>query len=216
VFVVDDEPFVLQSLAGVLESYGLHAETFASGAAFLAQFDPNRRGCLLIDLKLPDMTGIELYRQIREQGGHMPAIMFSGRGSIPEVSESMRAGAIDFLEKPVDSELLANRVREALIADLEQQGQFELCHELRKRVATFSPRERQVGGFVLDGLTAKQIAERLGIETKTVEVHRSRLVRKAASGSTLEFVRDMASCGTSDSKSFDELLASQSDAKRNG
>lgn len=208
VFVVDDEPFVLETVSAILDSYQIRSKTYASASSFLHSFNPDQRGCMLIDLKLPDMSGIELHNRVRDLGGCMPAIMFSGRGSIPDVSESMRGGAVDFLQKPVDADVLAERVREAIKTDARELSQRELFHALRERVRTFSPRERQVGGYVLDGMTAKLIADRLGIETKTVEVHRSRLVRKAGSGSTLEFVRDLASCGVRDSISFSELLVS--------
>ena len=118
----------------------------------------------------------------------------------------MRAGAIDFLQKPLQKDLLVQRITEALRVDREtRQKQIEFV-QLRDRMMLFSPRERQVAGYVVDGMTAKEIASKLGIETKTVEVHRSRLVRKAESGSTLEFVRDLASYGIRDSQAFFDLI----------
>ena len=207
VYVIDDEPAVLRSLETLLNHKGFATKCYENPDQFLQEFDAGKPGCLLVDLHLPSMSGIALVHRVRAMGSLSPAIMFSGSGTIAEVAQSMRDGAIDFLEKPVETDVLCNRIREAFEKDTSLRDEQTRFGELRDRLSSLSPRERQVAALVIDGMTAKEIAAQLGIETKTVEVHRSRLVRKAGFESTLEFVRDLACYGIRTSQSFRELVA---------
>jgi two-component system response regulator FixJ len=187
VHIVDDDEAVRQSLAFLLSSAGLAVRVYESATAFLRGLGNVQGGCLITDVRMPDMTGIELVRRIRERACSLPAIVITGHGDVALAVEAMKAGARDFIEKPFDEEAILAAVRAAL--DRHGQGDDHDLAELTTRLASLSERERQV----LDGLVAGQpnkvIARDLGISPRTVEVYRANLMTKMQAKSLSELIR---------------------------
>ena len=189
VFVVDDDASVLKALARLLRSAGLNVVAFASPQAFLEQRDPDAPGCLVLDVAMPGLDGLELQQALAAQGGAPPVVFLTGHGDIPMSVRAMKQGAIDFLTKPVhEDDLLA-----AVHAAIEKDRMFRhACAELnviRQRLATLTPREREVLKHVVAGKLNKQIAADLGTVEKTIKVHRARLMAKLQVRSLAELVR---------------------------
>jgi FixJ family two-component response regulator len=189
VFLVDDDPRVLKALARLLASDGWITQTYRSAREFLAGHDAAAPGCLVLDLLMPEMTGLDLQQELARLGQHRPIIFLSGRGDVPSSVSAMKSGAVDFLTKPVDAKLLLEAVQRAVERDGRQRAQADRLHGLTSRLATLTVREREVLDGVVAGLLNKQIAGRLGIVEKTVKVHRARAVAKMGARSTAELVR---------------------------
>ena len=189
VYLVDDDPAVLESLQWLMESAGFTVAVFASPAALLAQLPQVPRGCLVIDLRLPGVSGTEVIHQLRERGVHLPAMVITGHGDVSAAVRAMQAGAIDFIEKPFDETLLLDRVRAALSMDQQQAASEEHLGKVRAVYARLTPREREVMGLVVRGHLNKQIAAELGLSPKTIEVHRAHVMDKMKAGSLAELVR---------------------------
>lgn len=189
VYVVDDDDAVRNSLRLLLRSSGIDAVTHASATEFLTAHDEAAPGCLLLDVRMPDMTGLELQRQLHRRGVSLPIIFITGHGDIPMAVDAMRLGAFDFLQKPFRDEDLLDRVRRALEHDrlrrLERQGRDDVA----TRIATLTPREREVMALVTRGLANKVIAADLGLSQRTVEIHRSRVMEKMGAASLAQLVR---------------------------
>jgi FixJ family two-component response regulator len=189
VFVVDDEPSVLKSTARLLRATGMDAETFGSAQAFLECFDPERPGCLLLDLSMPGLDGLALQQFLASRGIGLPVVFLSGRGDIPATVRAMRQGAVDFLTKPVDPGDLLAALRRALEQDRLARLAGGCAAELRARFAALTAREHQVLRNVIAGRLNKQIAADLGVTEKTVKVHRAHIMEKLAVASLPELTR---------------------------
>lgn len=189
VYIVDDEIIVRQSLEALLNSSGLRTHASRSAEEFLTLDLRGRPGCVILDMRMPGMSGVELLNRLGERRFSMPVIMLSAYGNVPTAVRAMRGGAIDFIEKPYSNEYLVQRVRDALEMDrLRRQDRSERVETL-KRLAMLTPRENDVLEFLLDGQTNKAIADRLGVSSKTVESHRARLMIKMAAESLAELIR---------------------------
>ncbi len=195
VFLVDDDPRVLKALARLLSSDGWTTRPYRSAREFLAEHDATAPGCLILDLLMPEMTGLDLQQELALLGEHRPIIFLSGRGDVPSSVTAMKSGAVDFLTKPVDAGALLEAVRRATARDLRQRAHADRVNGLASRLATLTVREREVLDGVVSGLLNKQIAGRLGIVEKTVKVHRARAVAKMGARSTAELVRMVEAAG---------------------
>jgi FixJ family two-component response regulator len=198
VFLVDDDPRVLKALARLLTSDGWITQTYRSAREFLAEHDATAPGCLILDLLMPDMTGLNLQQELARLGERRPIIFLSGRADVPSSVTAMKLGAVDFLTKPVDAKSLLEVVRRAAERDVRQRAQADRVHGVAVRLATLTVREREVLDGVVSGLLNKQIAGRLGIVEKTVKVHRARAVAKMGARSTAELVRMVEAAGHGD------------------
>ena len=187
VHIVDDDEAVRQSLAFMLSSAGLAVRVYESASAFLAGLDTIQDGCLVTDIRMPDMTGIDLLRRIRAKARSLPAIVITGHGDVPLAVEAMKAGAIDFIEKPFDEEAILNAVKTALErAEGAPDGDLAA---IAARLQTLSERERQVLEGLVAGHPNKVIAATLGISPRTVEVYRANLMTKMEAKSLSELIR---------------------------
>jgi FixJ family two-component response regulator len=178
VFVVDDEPGVRKALSRLLSAAGFAVRTFESPQTFLEKHDPSTPGCLVLDIAMPGLNGLELQAALAESGCERSIIFLTGHGDIPMSVQAIKAGAIDFLTKPVDDEALLAAVRTAMERDRlarRERGELQI---IRTRLATLTPREREVLEHVVAGQLNKQIAADLGIGEKTVKVHRGRVMEK--------------------------------------
>jgi len=196
VFVVDDDLDVLKSLARLLRSADLEVATFGSPGEFLLQHDPRAAGCLVLDLSMPGLNGLELQEALTAKGCAIPIIFLTGRGDIPMSVQAMKRGALDFLTKPVNDEDLLKAVAAALEKDrVERQNRAEL-DEIQQRLATLTQREREVLTHVVSGQLNKQIASDVGTVEKTIKVHRARVMEKMKVRSVAELVRLTERVGT--------------------
>lgn len=189
VFVVDDDDGVRTSLGILLDSAGYQPATFASATEFLEQYDPARPGCLLLDMRMPEMSGMELLHALSGRGAFLPVIFITGHGDVPIAVEAMKNGAFDFLQKPFGQHDLLERVGRALAADQEAREALLRTGELRRRVGTLTPREKEVMSLVVAGNANKVIAMDLGLSERTVEIHRARVMEKMATRSVAHLVR---------------------------
>ena len=189
VFVVDDDSAVRDSLQWLLESVGMSVKAYGSANALLAEADESCRGCLVVDLRLPGLSGLDLMDQLTSKGIKLPTIMITGHGDVTAAVRAMKAGAIDFIEKPFNDEILLDRVRAALAMDVEQFASVEYLREIEARAQRLTPREVQVMALVVQGKLNKQIATELGLSHKTIEVHRAHVMEKMQAGSLAQLVR---------------------------
>lgn len=179
VYVVDDDPGLVRSLAALLEAHGYAVEACTSAEAFLRRFDPGRRACLLLDLRMPGTDGAELHRRLAEQGCRLPVIILTAHGDIPAAVRAMKAGAIDFIEKPAREEHLLASIEEARWIALTNRPRRTIPREIvAERLARLTPREREVLDQLVLGRLNKEIADALGISQRTVEIHRARVREK--------------------------------------
>jgi len=189
VFVVDDDPAVLKGLSRLLRAARLTVSTFSSSQEFLEQLDPLGPGCLVLDLAMPGLNGLELQEALMKKGNAVPIIFLTGHGDVPTSVQAMKRGALDFLTKPVNDEDLLKAVYAAIEKDRNaRQARAEL-DEIRERLATLTPREREVLTHVVSGQLNKQIAFDLGTVEQTIKVHRARVMEKMKVHSVAELVR---------------------------
>jgi len=189
VFVVDDDMAVRRSLARLLRSAGLNVETFPSAREFLDRLPSAPAGCIVLDVRMPGMTGPELFDQMAGKGLSLPVVFLTGHGDVPTSVRAMKKGAVDFLLKPVDDEVLLQAIRQAVARHVSQQAREQERWSIEGRLRRLSAREREVMEYVIRGDLNKQIAADLGISEKTVKVHRGRVMAKMEAGSVAELVR---------------------------
>lgn len=188
VFIVDDDEPVCDSLSLLLESMGLDTQVFHSAQAFLDGHD-GRPGCLLLDVRMPGLSGMDLQKRLTEMGKTLPIVFISGHGDIPMAVEAMKAGAIDFLQKPFRDQELLDCVQKALASLDQSQAQQTAVAEASACFESLTPRERQVLDYLVDGAANKVIASELNISPRTVEIHRARVMEKMQVRSLPELVK---------------------------
>jgi FixJ family two-component response regulator len=189
VFVIDDDPLVRESVADLLNSAGLTVQTFGSAVEFVQAKRPDVPACLILDVKLPDISGLDLQAELAKSGIETPIVFLTGHGDIPMSVRAMKAGAVEFLTKPFGKQELLDAINEALLRDGEVRKQRSESFALEKRHATLTPRERQVLALVVTGRLNKQIAGELGTTEETIKVHRGRVMRKMGADSLADLVR---------------------------
>jgi FixJ family two-component response regulator len=198
VFIVDDDPAVRDSLRGLLESMRLRVATFDSAEAFLKFYTMHMVGCLILDVRMPGMSGLQLQQHLTKQQYALPIIFITGHGDIPMAVRAMQAGAKYFLEKPFEDQMLLDYVNEALALDKENQQARLRLTTIRARIANLTDRETEVMNLVISNHSNKEIAEKLGVSIKTVEFHRSHMMEKMHASSLIDLlnmVREATSSG---------------------
>lgn len=188
VYLVDDEFAVRDSLALLIESTGQTVRSFASAEAFLNNYDPEQPGCLLLDVRMPAMSGLELQNELLRRGIYIPIIFISGHAGIPDSAKAFRAGAVDFLEKPFINELLLERIDEAIKMDIESRKQLAEQRKRQHLLDHLSTREKEVLSQIVRGLSNKEIAKIMDISNRTVEAHRARMMEKLQVKSLSELI----------------------------
>jgi two-component system, LuxR family, response regulator FixJ len=189
VFIVDDDEAVRDSLRLLLKSIGLPVRTFASAQEFLPSYDVRQPGCLVLDIRMPGMSGLELQQQLNMRGATIPVVFISGHGDIPMAVEAMQHGAFDFLQKPFRDQDLIDRVQRALERDATIRAQLQATDRIREHLASLTPREREVLDLVTAGKANKVMAGDLGVSQRTIEIHRARVMEKMQARSLAQLVR---------------------------
>ncbi|MAT84781.1 MAG: DNA-binding response regulator [Gammaproteobacteria bacterium] len=189
VFVVDDDEPVRDAIGMLLETVDVPYQAFESAHAFLDGYDPARRGCLVLDIRMPGMSGLELQQRLAETHAHLPIIFITGHGDVPMAVEAMKRGAVDFIRKPFRDQELLDRVHEALAVEEGQRARVEDLENARTRIDSLTPREHEVFERVADGQANKVVAIDLGISERTVEIHRSQVMHKTGARSLADLVR---------------------------
>jgi len=189
VFVVDDDEAVRNSLRFLLKSVGLATRTLASSAEFLETYSPSQPGCLVLDVRMPGMSGLELQQQLNVRGAVIPVIFITGHGDIPMAVEAMQHGAFDFLQKPFRDQDLIDRIQRALAKDARNRSSLKEHDRIRQRFDSLTPREREVLTLMTRGKANKVMAAELGLSQRTVEIHRARVMEKSGAASLAQLVR---------------------------
>lgn len=189
VFLVDDDQAMLDSLRWLVESVGLTVECYTSASAFLAAYTIDRLGCLVVDVRMPGMSGLELQEKLLTEKITIPAIVISGHGDVPIAVRAMRAGAVDFLEKPFSDHVILDRIQKAVERDSELRKRRLRWMELDELFGALTPREKEVMGYVVQGKPNKEVAAILSRSEKTVEYHRAQVMRKMDVNSFAELVQ---------------------------
>ena len=192
VFIVDDDPAVRDSLSLLVRSVGLVAESFDSATQFLDQYDVDAAGCLVLDVRMPGMSGLELQGRLAHFDVQMPIIFITGHGDVPMAVHAIQNGAVDFLEKPFSDQVLLDRVHDALEHDAANRRNQAHAASLFDRLARLTPREREVVDLVMDGKSSKTIAEALNVSKKTVDLHRAHAMQKMGAANAAELVQIVA------------------------
>jgi two-component system, LuxR family, response regulator FixJ len=202
VFVVDDDEAVRSALRLLLKSVGLTANALPTAQQFLATYDPAQPGCMVLDVRMPGMSGLELQQQLNLRGAVIPVIFITGHGDVPMAVEAMQQGAFDFLQKPFRDQDLIDRIQKALGKDQQNRAQLGERSRNRERFESLTPREREVLALVASGKPNKVMAADLGLSQRTVEIHRARVMEKMGVSSLAQLVRivmDLNSAANSDS-----------------
>ncbi len=189
VFIVDDDDEVRDSLEDLVDSVGLKAEIFASAQEFLAAYDPLRAGCLVLDIRMPGMSGLELQEKLGERQAVLPIIFITGHGDIPMAVKAMRRGAVDFIQKPFRDQDLLDRINSALAQGVGRREDMQEQRAIEERIHSLTRRERQVMEMVVEGKANKVIAIDLGLSQRTVEVHRANVMEKMRAKTLADLVR---------------------------
>src|ERR1700737_4871632 len=189
VFVVDDDEAVRNSLRLLLKSVGLAAAALPTAQEFLSTYRPDQPGCLVLDVRMPGMSGIELQQQLNLRGAVIPVIFISGHGDIPMAVEAMQQGAFDFLQKPFRDQDLIDRIQRALVKDQTNRAELKERARIQERLTSLTPREREVLTLVASGKPNKVMAGDLGVSQRTVEIHRARVMEKMGASSLAQLVR---------------------------
>jgi len=188
VYLVDDDEAIRDSLGLLLRSVGLECEVYGSALDFLGAYDPRRHSCLVADIRMPGLSGLELQQRLNEQRAEVPVIFITGHGDVPMAVNAMKSGASDFIQKPFRDQDLIDRIHKALAKDSERRASRALDDGIRERLATLTPRETEVMRRVVRGQANKVIALDLGVSQRTVELHRARVMRKLKMRSLADLV----------------------------
>jgi two-component system, LuxR family, response regulator FixJ len=189
VFVVDDDEGVRNSLRFLLKSVGIASRTMGSAKEFLDTYHPDQPGCLVLDVRMPAMSGIELQQQLNLRGAVIPVIFITGHGDVPMAVAAMQQGAFDFLQKPFRDQDLIDRIQRALERDSRNRAALSQHAKIRERLESLTPRERQVMSLMTGGMPNKVMAAELGVSQRTVEIHRARVMEKSGAASLAQLVR---------------------------
>lgn len=189
IFIVDDEPAVRNSLSLLLRVHGMQAETFATARAFLDAFDPARPGCIVADIRMPEMSGLDLQCELNRRGATAPIIMITGHGDVAMAVTALKGGAADFIEKPIDDQRLIDSIAMAVNRDARARDERDRVAEISARIDRLSPREREVFARLVKGQPNKVIADRLGISVRTVEVYRANVMAKMQASGLSALIR---------------------------
>lgn len=202
VFVVDDDPAIRKSLRWLIESVGLKVQTHELANEFLESYSPDSPGCLVLDVRIPGMSGLELQEKLRERGYDIPVIIVSGYGDVPMAVRAMKAGAIDFLEKPVSDQVLLDYIQKGIAQDIKNKQARLQNKELIERKDSLTRREREVMEYVVAGFSSREIAEKLNVSFKTVEAHRAKIMKKMQVKSVPKLIQmDLQIQGTTSTES---------------
>jgi len=191
VFVVDDDPGALNSMCWLIESARLRVEGYQSPESFLAAFDPARPGCLVLDIRMPQISGLDLQDRLNTLASQLPVIMLTGHGDIAGCARAFKAGAFDFLEKPADGRRLLERIREAIDKDAVRRSGGSINPEIARRIERLTARERETLELLVRGFSVKQLAAELAIDHRTAAKHRARVHEKMSVNNDAELVRMM-------------------------
>ncbi len=192
IYVVDDDEAVRDSLTLLLKAVGLRGQAFSSAAEFLDNYDPEQHGCLVTDIRMPGMSGLDMQDELNKRGAPIPLIFITGHGDVPMAVDAMKSGALDFIEKPFRDQELLDRVHQALTWDQERRTKNLEILAIRERLATLTPRETEVMERVAQGQANKVIAMDLDVSQRTVEIHRARVMEKMGVRSVAKLVRAVA------------------------
>jgi len=192
VFIVDDDAAVRDSIQELVESVGLRAEGYDSALAFLDAFMPQRPGCLVLDVRMAEMSGLVLQERLNELEARIPVIVLTGHGDVPMAVQAMRNGAVDFIQKPYREQALLDSINVAMNQDAAARRSSGAADDIERRLGSLTEREREVLGHILSGLTSKQIARELDVSPRTVEAHRKNLLRKLGIGSVKDLMLQLA------------------------
>jgi two-component system, LuxR family, response regulator FixJ len=195
VMVVDDDSGVRNAMRALLKSVGLNATLFASAQEFLTGYDPQQPGCLLLDIRMPGMSGMELQQELNLRGAVIPVIFMSGHADIPMAVEAMQHGAFDFLQKPFRDQDLLDRIQRAITKDGERRVALGERTRIKAHLESLTDREREVLDLLTQGKQNKMIAQDLGVSPRTIEIHRARVMEKMDAQSVAELVRMMLDLG---------------------
>jgi len=189
IYVVDDDDSMRQAIALLLRTVGYTPIVFSRPNDFLAKYDPNIHGCVVLDIRMPEMSGLEIQQQLNRSGAILPVIFITGHGDIPMAVQAMKDGAFDFLTKPFRDQDLLDRINTALKQDAENRAAIEKHADLRRRMESLTPREREVLELVVEGKANKVVAIDLGLSERTVEIHRANVMEKMGARSVAHLVK---------------------------
>jgi RNA polymerase sigma factor (sigma-70 family) len=189
VFIVDDDPAIRFAMQALMDSVNVTHEIYSSGDEFLEKVGGSRPGCLVLDIRMPGLGGLELQEELLKRGSTLPIIFITGHGDVPMAVDAMQKGAVDFIQKPFRDQDLLDRVREALKTDQERRQEQEAHAEVAERLARLTNREREVFDLVVTGKPNKVIAYELGVSQRTVEIHRARVMEKMQARSLADLVK---------------------------
>lgn len=189
IYVVDDDDGMRRALTALMTTVGYDALPFARPGEFLSKYDPDQSGCLVLDVRMPEMSGLEVQQQLNRAGSMVPVILITGHGDIPMAVQAMKDGAFDFLQKPFRDQELLDRINAALKQDADNRATVERHADLKRRAESLTPREREVMAFVVDGRANKVIAIDLGLSERTVEIHRANVMEKMGARSVAHLVK---------------------------
>lgn len=189
VYIVDDDDGMRRALTLLITTVGYQPVAFAKPSEFLAKYDPAQPGCLVLDVRMPDMSGLEVQQHLNKAGSMLPVILVSGHGDIPMAVQAMKDGAFDFLQKPFRDQELIDRINASLKLDAENRESVDRLADLKGREESLTPREREVLALVVDGKANKVIAIDLGLSERTVEIHRANVMEKMGARSVAHLVK---------------------------
>jgi RNA polymerase sigma factor (sigma-70 family) len=189
VYIVDDDPIIRKLLESILADENIPARSYASAELFLLEYSSANAGCILLDIMMPGMNGMELHRVISAHGNSAPVIFLTGSADVAIAVEALKAGAMDLIEKPLDRDLVMSRIEKAMALDLDNRRRQQESEDIQQRFKRLTPREREVMEGIVSGQPNKRIANSLGISSRTVEVHRKNIIEKLQVDSVADLVR---------------------------